>query len=246
MDVSILQHLRDSSPQQVAVAEVVELIRGSQWPPGYQPLLITASVVMGGRLRKHVRWLTELGVVRLTGKKEEVKSKRELVQDDPHTVLCWTDGSGGCYVVYKYELNDGYGKDQQIRYYGRVQQFCMEYYARLTDCEADHTLVGVTKPVPLCHDPDVWYRDPVETMPFLATHIVGKRSDKTKSDNGKAKATNEDIKRGPSGHLQPGVRSVAPRLPLLLQRGGDGAPDEAQRGLRDPEQRVRADRGILP
>ena len=29
MDVSILQHLRDSSPQQVAVAEVVELIRGS-------------------------------------------------------------------------------------------------------------------------------------------------------------------------------------------------------------------------
>ena len=47
MDVSILQHLRDSSPQQVAVAEVVELIRGSQWPPGYQPLLIAASVVMG-------------------------------------------------------------------------------------------------------------------------------------------------------------------------------------------------------
>ena len=61
MDVSILQHSRDSSPQQVAVAEVVELIRGSQWPPGYQPLLIAASVVMGGRLRKHVRWLTELG-----------------------------------------------------------------------------------------------------------------------------------------------------------------------------------------
>ena len=89
MDVSILQHSRDSSPQQVAVAEVVELIRGSQWPPGYQPLLIAASVVMGGRLRKHVRWLTELGVVRLTGKKEEVKGKRELVQDDPHTVLCW-------------------------------------------------------------------------------------------------------------------------------------------------------------
>ena len=201
MDVSILQHSRDSSPQQVAVAEVVELIRGSQWPPGYQPLLIAASVVMGGRLRKHVRWLTELGVVKLTGKKEEVKSKRELVQDDPHTVLCWTDGSGGCYVVYKYELNDGYGKEQQIRYYGRVQQFCMEYYARLTDCEADHTLVGVTKPVPLCHDPDVWYRDPVETMPFLATDIGGKRSDKTKSDNGKAKATNEDIKRYLADHI---------------------------------------------
>ena len=176
MDVSILQHLRDSSPQQVAVAEVVELIRGSQWPPGYQPLLIAASVVMGGRLRKHVRWLTELGVVKLTGKKEEVKGKRELVQDDPHTVLCWTDGSGGCYVVYKYELNDGYGKDQQIRYYGRVFQWGCDYYERLTGGQADRTLVGPTRTVPLCHAPDVYYC--AEAMPFMATDIGGKSPEK--------------------------------------------------------------------
>ena len=48
MDVSILQHSRDSSPQQVAVAEVVELIRNSQWPPGYQPLLVSDDGQMDG------------------------------------------------------------------------------------------------------------------------------------------------------------------------------------------------------
>lgn len=127
MDVSILQHSRDSCPQQVAVAEVVELIQGSQWPPGYQPLLIAASVVQGGRQRKHIRWLT-----------------------------------GG---------------------------------------QADRTLVGPTRAVPLCHDMDVWYRDPPEAMPFLSTDIGGKQPDKTKDDNSKVKATNKDIKEFLANHI---------------------------------------------
>ena len=55
----------------------------------------------------------------------------EDVRDDPHTRLCWTDQSGGMFVVFEYELNDGFGKEQQIRYYGKVQHFGMEYYARL-------------------------------------------------------------------------------------------------------------------
>jgi hypothetical protein len=72
MDVTILQHSRDSSPQQVAVAEVVELIRSSQWPPGYQPLLIPAAVVQGGRQKKHIRWLTGLAVVKLKVNSEKL------------------------------------------------------------------------------------------------------------------------------------------------------------------------------
>ena len=117
MEVSILQHSRDSSPQQVAVAEVVELIRSSQWPPGYQPLLIPAAVVQGGRQRKHIRWLSGLCQTHIVG------ADRSQVEDDPHTVLSWADQSGGLYVVYKYELNDGYRLEQQLRYYGRVFQW---------------------------------------------------------------------------------------------------------------------------
>ena len=169
MDVSILQHSRDSSPQQVAIAEVVKLIQGSQWPPGYQPLLIPAAVVQDGRQHKHIRWLTGLSIARLGYGSEKLK-----VKSDPHTVLCWSDGGGGLYVVYKYELNEGYRLEQQLRYYGRVTQWGCDYYERLTGCEADRRLVGPTRAVPLCHDTDVWYRDPAEAMPFMSKDIVGK------------------------------------------------------------------------
>ena len=48
MDVSILQHAKDRAPRQMALDEVVELIRGDAWPTGYQPLAVMASVVSGG------------------------------------------------------------------------------------------------------------------------------------------------------------------------------------------------------
>ena len=52
MDVSILQHAKDKAPRQMALDEVVELIRGDAWPAGYQPLAVMASVVSGGVMRK--------------------------------------------------------------------------------------------------------------------------------------------------------------------------------------------------
>ena len=179
MEVSILQHAKDKAPRQVTVDEVVELIKGDSWPAGYQPLVVAGAVVEGGLQKKNVRWLTGLAVVKLRIKREELRIKREEVRgkmedvrDDLHTRLCWTDQSGGMFVVFEYELNDGFGKEQQIRYYGKVQHFGMEYYARLTGCEADRTLVGVTKPVPLCHAPDVYYNP--TSMPFMSADIAGK------------------------------------------------------------------------
>ena len=150
MELSIIQHAKDKAPRQVTVDELVSQMRSASWPAGYQPLLVVGAVVEGGLQKKNVRWLTGLAVVKLRIKREEVRSKMEDVWEDPHTRLCWTDQSGGMFVVFEYELNDGFGKEQQIRYYGKVQHFGMEYYARLTGCEADRTLVGVTKPVPQC------------------------------------------------------------------------------------------------
>lgn len=67
MDVSVLQHANDKHPRQVAVEEVVTMIRGEAWPPGYGPLLVAGAVVEGGLQRKHVRWLTGLSAVHITG-----------------------------------------------------------------------------------------------------------------------------------------------------------------------------------
>ena len=178
MEVSILQHAKDKSPRRLTVDELVSQMRSASWPEGYQPLAVFSAVVEGGLQRKNVRWLTGLSIARLGYRNEEcgMRSVELKVQDDPHTRLCWTDQSGGVYVVFEYELNDGYGKEQQMRYYSRLQHFGMDYYAHLTDCEADRTLVGVTKTVPLCHAPDVYYN--AEAMVFHATDISGKPPEK--------------------------------------------------------------------
>ena len=166
MDVSILQHAKDKAPRQMALDEVVELIRGDAWPAGYQPLAVMASVVSGGVMRKHIRWLTGVGIVHIRH-----LTRQEAVTADNHTLLCYADGSGGCYVAYKYELNDGYSLDKQLRYYGRVQHWAADYYARLSGGEADRSCVGATKAVPLSRDPDVYYDD--AAMPFMSADIDG-------------------------------------------------------------------------
>lgn len=169
MELSILQHAKDKTPRQVTLDEVVRQIRGDQWPAGYEPLVVIGAVIQGGLQKKNVRWLTGLCVTHIQGDGQQVR-------DDPHTKLCFTDQNGGMYVVYEYELNDSYGKEQQMRYYSRVQHFGMDYYSNLTGGEPDHTLVGVTKPVPLCHAPDVYYN--AEAMAFHADDISGKPPEK--------------------------------------------------------------------
>lgn len=48
MEVSILQHAKDTSPKAVGISEIVDLIRGDQWPPGYQPVLLVQGTFDGG------------------------------------------------------------------------------------------------------------------------------------------------------------------------------------------------------
>ena len=103
MELSILQHAKDKAPRQVTLDEMVRQIRGDQWPTGYEPLVVIGAVVAGGLQKKNVRWLTGLCVA-------HIQSGFQQVCDDPHTKLCWSDQNGGLYVVYEYELNDGYGK----------------------------------------------------------------------------------------------------------------------------------------
>ena len=176
MELSILQHARDKAPRQVTLDEVVGQIRSDQWPAGYEPLIVVGAVVNGGLQKKNIRWLNGLCVAHIRGGDPQVCN-------DPHTKLSWNDQNGGIYVVYEYELNDSFGKEQQARYYSRVQHFGMEYYSHLTGGEPDHTLVGVTKPVPLCHDSAVYYN--AEAMAFHSADISGKPPEKQAGGNSK-------------------------------------------------------------
>ena len=73
----------------MALDEVVELMKGGAWPAGYQPLAVMASVVSGGVMRRHIRWLTGVGIVHIRH-----LTRQEAVTADNHTLLCYADGSG--------------------------------------------------------------------------------------------------------------------------------------------------------
>ena len=45
MELSIIQHAKDKAPRQMAVNEVVGLMKGNSWPTGYQPLAVIGAVV---------------------------------------------------------------------------------------------------------------------------------------------------------------------------------------------------------
>gem|GEM_PF-1642741 len=214
MDVSVLQHANDKHPRQVAVEEVVAMIRGEAWPPGYGPLLVAGAVVEGGLQRKHVRWLTGLSAVHITGHGDGSMGSHDGITGshdgsisgdgqppwatDPHVVLSWADGSGGRYVVFLYEVSEGFRTDQQMRYYGRAFQWGCNYFERLLGAAADRTGVAVTHAVPLRRDPQVWYND--AAMPFVAADINGKPPD-TQRANGMRTATNAEIKQYLADHI---------------------------------------------
>ena len=106
MDVTILQHAKDNSPGRLSLDELAALIRGEGRPETYQPLMVIASVLDGGRQRKHIRWLTGLAVAHITPiGKDRLDDARQTADDDMHTMLCFADEHGdGLYIDYPVEL----------------------------------------------------------------------------------------------------------------------------------------------
>ena len=60
MEVSILQHAKDTSPKAVGISEIVDLIRGDQWPPGYQPVMLVQGTFEGGTRQQNLTRLSGL------------------------------------------------------------------------------------------------------------------------------------------------------------------------------------------
>ena len=112
----------------MALDEVVELIKGDAWPTGYQPLAVMASVVSGGVMRKHIRWLTGVGIVHIRH-----LTRQEAVTADNHTLLCYADGSGGSYVACKYELND---RNSRFAVANLEKQLVFRYFRKPTENES--------------------------------------------------------------------------------------------------------------
>ena len=170
MDVSILQHSRDSSPQTVSISQVASQIRGGTWPPGYQPLLLVQGVYEGGVRQQDITRLSGLSVAVFSGVDDSSMAElREEACADPHTLLLYAVADS-LVVIYPYELDIGYELYLQLQFYHKAFLYGNDYYEHLFDGrQSVRKGKYVGKRCTLAPDAAVYYNPQAE--PFLAWEI---------------------------------------------------------------------------
>lgn len=169
MEVSILQHAKDTSPKAVGISEIVDLIRGDQWPPGYQPVLLVQGTFDGGTRQQDLTRLSGLSAaVFCHVEGSSLAELREEARADPHTLLLYTTGDS-LIVIYPYELDVGYEVYLQRQFYQKAFLFGNDYYERLLGVQSVRKGKDAGKRCPLGHDAEAYYNPQAE--PFLSWEI---------------------------------------------------------------------------
>ena len=173
MEVSLLQHNRDVSPQGMDIGRIVEMVRGNQWPPGYQPVLLVQGVFEGGTRQQDLTRLSGLSaaVFKMTNPGVEGSSLAELREEaraDPHTLLLYTVGDS-LVIVYPYELDVGYEVYLQRQFYQKAFLYGNDYYECLLGMPAVRKGKDAGRRCPLGHDAEAYYNPQAE--PFLSWEI---------------------------------------------------------------------------
>ena len=168
MEVSLLQHAKDGQPKAVGISEIVDMIRGDRWPPGYQPVLLVQGTFEGGTRQQDLTRLSGLALCTITNNREPTTDIRELARADPHTLLLYTVADS-LVVIYPYELDVGYEVYLQRQFYQKAFLFGNDYYERLLGAQSVRRGRDAGKRCLLGHDAEAYYNPQAE--PFLAWEI---------------------------------------------------------------------------
>lgn len=169
MEVSLLQHAKDTSPQAVGVEKIVEMIRDDRWPMGYQPVLLVQGVFEGGTRQQDLTRLSGLSAAVFSHVEGSSLSElREEARADPHTLLLYTVADS-LFIVYPYELDTGYEVYLQRQFYQKAFLFGNDYYENLLGIAAVRKGKDAGKRCLLGHDAEAYYNPQAE--PFLAWEI---------------------------------------------------------------------------
>lgn len=121
---------------------------------GRLPAFSPAASLEGGHAADNLKGLTGASMVDFDGiGPDRLDEVRRRVQDDPHTLLCYTTAGGsGLRVIFRYEvLGDG---DFSYR---AAWQHGNEYYAMLAGVPYDAAVKDATRLSFMAHDPDARY-----------------------------------------------------------------------------------------
>ena len=185
MEVSILQHAKDTSPQTVTMGQVVELIGRTDWPPGYQPQLLVQGTFEGGVRQEDITRLSGLSAaVFCRVDDSRMAELREEARADPHTLLLFT-AADTLTIVYPYELDTGYEVHLQRQFYQKAFLYGNDYYEQLLGVESVRKGRDAGRRIALVHDGEAYYNPQAD--PFLAWEVkegCRRQTSRTKSNEG--------------------------------------------------------------
>ena len=192
MDVSVFRNFWDKEPRSSTLEAMVETIRSDErtreLTAGYRRqrldalknesmLFAVPCIFEGGKAQKHVVRLTGMSMVdfdHVVSEELRVKSEefatainvlRQKIISDPHTLLCYTTISGeGLRVLYRYELDEGFGLKQQMQFYKKAFAAGNAYYERLIGAKADGQCKNVTRLTVVAHDGEVYFNPQAEAF----------------------------------------------------------------------------------
>ena len=192
MEVSVFRNFWDKEPRSSTLEAMVEAIRSDgrtrELTLGFRQhhldslknesmLFAVPCVFVGGKAQKNVARLTGVSMVdfdhvlseKLRVKSEELatamKTLRQKIVSDPHTLLCYTTISGeGLRVLFRYELDEAFPLKQQMKYYRKAFAAGNAHYERLTGAVADEKCKNVTRLTVVAHDGEVYFNPQAEAF----------------------------------------------------------------------------------
>ena len=90
MELSIIQHAKDTKPRMVSVGVVAEMIRNEAWPKDYPPTILVQGVFERGVRQQDITRMSGLAMTEfriMDSPPTGMGDFRQTARDDPHTLL---------------------------------------------------------------------------------------------------------------------------------------------------------------
>lgn len=146
-----------------------------------------AVVFKGGKGKNHVTEFTGVALVDLDHVAlDQLAHVKQLICQDPHTLLCYTTISGeGLRILYRYEMTQEASLEQQAKYYILPFMTGNHYYEQLTHQKADPLCKNATRLSGIAYDPEVYFNP--DAIPFKREEII-QQSETVRKENKSEKA----------------------------------------------------------
>ncbi len=146
-----------TSPKLKSITEAYRITHDHRIKQSSMAFTVAVNVE-GGKSESNIKRYTGLSLVDFDHvSKEKLAQVKQLVCNDPHTLLCYTTISGeGLRIIFRYEMLAGIQLDQQGKYYIHPFLAGNRYYQELTQQKFDPQCKNPTRLSGMAYDPEAY------------------------------------------------------------------------------------------